>query len=169
MSDPRHRRSRPEPTEPESVTAPARARPRRGADPDWVHRQVAGGSAEAAALQRGDTVFAVRLPGHSIDLTLGELAPTAATRHRRHACESLVYILRGRGHTVLEGTRLDWQAGDAIYIRPWAWHRHVAADDTGVQYLTATNLPLLRAIGLTLLGEERDSRASSEPGGGWTG
>jgi gentisate 1,2-dioxygenase len=54
----------------------------------------------------------------------------------------------------MEGRRLDWKAGDAVYTPPWCWHQHFATDQCRVEYLTATNMPMLHAIGQTLLREE---------------
>lgn len=128
--------------------------PARPVDSTCVHRQVLEETAPAFSAERGHPVHPVRLPGATVSLSVGELAPGASTTNHRHAYESLVYIVAGRGHTIMEGQRFDWRAGDAIYTPPWCWHRHVAAEDGPVQYIAATNMPLLRAVGQTALREE---------------
>jgi hypothetical protein len=34
-------------------------------------------------------------------------------------------VIVGKGYTIMEGKRFDWEAGDAVYVPPWCWHRHV--------------------------------------------
>jgi quercetin dioxygenase-like cupin family protein len=130
-------------------------RPAQQPDDGCLHAGVvAGGVAAAFSSERGHPVFPVRLPGRSVSLSIGRLAPGASTSNHRHAYEALVLILAGQGHTMIEGRRFDWRAGDAIYTPPWCWHQHVASGDGRVEYVTATNLPALEAMGQTVLREE---------------
>lgn len=132
-----------------------RPQPARPPAADCLHPDVtnAGGD-NAFAVERGHPVYPVDLPGACVSLSVGELSPGAATSMHRHAYESLIYVTCGGGHTIIEGQRYEWRAGDAVYVPPWCWHQHVAADDGPAQYLTATNMPLLRSIGQTVLREE---------------
>ncbi len=130
-------------------------RPAQPPDDGCLHAGVVtSGAAAAFSSQRGHPVFPVRLPGRSVSLSIGVLDPGASTTNHRHAYEALVLILAGQGHTVIEGRRFDWRAGDAIYTPPWSWHQHVASDGSRVEYVTATNLPALEAMGQTVLREE---------------
>jgi quercetin dioxygenase-like cupin family protein len=131
--------------------------PARSVDAACIHRGVLEERALEFSAERGHPVHPVRLPGVTVSLSIGELTSGASTGNHRHAYESLVYILAGRGHTIMDGTHFDWSAGDAIYTPPWCWHRHVAAADGPVQYLTATNMPLLHAIGQTVMREEESA------------
>jgi quercetin dioxygenase-like cupin family protein len=127
-----------------------------------LHRDVCGDRSpqDAAAefsASRGHPVYPARLPSRTVSYSVGELDPGAATSNHRHAYETLVYVMEGEGYTLLEGEqarRIDWQAGDAFYVPPWHWHQHVAGPDHRVRYLAATNLPLLRAQGQTVLRQE---------------
>ncbi len=112
-----------------------------------------GGVAHAFSAERGHPVYPVRLPGRAVSLSVGVLEPGAATTRHRHAYESLILVLAGHGHTIIEDRRFEWQAGDAIYTPPWCWHVHVAGD-ARVEYVTATNMPALEAMGQTVLREE---------------
>jgi quercetin dioxygenase-like cupin family protein len=131
--------------------------PRAASTPDdsCLHRNVtANGGDNDFAAQRGHPVFPVRLPSRNVSLSVGELAPGASTSNHRHAYESLIYVTAGEGYTLMEGKRYPWRAGDALYVPPWCWHQHVAATDSSAQYLTATNMPLLLALGQTVLRQE---------------
>ncbi len=120
------------------------------------HRDVcAGGARDTFSAQRGHPVFPARLPGRSVNMSVGALSPGGQTTRHRHAYEALTYILEGQGHTWIEGTRFDWQSGDALYIPPWCWHQHVASPGGAVRYLTATNQPLLSALGSRAIRQEQ--------------
>ncbi|MCU0684154.1 MAG: cupin domain-containing protein [Polyangiaceae bacterium] len=130
--------------------------PARAPDAACVHRGVV--SAEVAAKfsgERGHPVYPIRLPSTTVSLSIGDLEPAGQTSNHRHAYESLVYVMEGEGYTLVEGERFEWRAGDAFYVPPWCWHRHVAAEGGPVRYLTATNMPLLNAIGQTVMREEQ--------------
>jgi gentisate 1,2-dioxygenase len=112
------------------------------------------GRAEGFSSERGHPVFPVRLPSRSVSLSVGDLAPGAATSNHRHAYESMIYVIEGAGYTVIEGQRFEWRAGDAVYVPPWCWHQHVADPPGKARYLTATNMPTLVALGQTVMREE---------------
>jgi quercetin dioxygenase-like cupin family protein len=129
--------------------------PARVPDERCLHQQVTRtGDSNAFSSERGHPVFPVRLPSNTVSLSIGDLKPDARTSNHRHAYESLIYVIAGKGYTLMEGQRFDWQAGDALYTPPWCWHQHVAAPDAEVRYITATNMPMLNYIGQTVLRQE---------------
>jgi len=80
---------------------------------------------------------------------IAEIAPAGKTGKHRHFNEAMIYVLQGRGHTVIAGQRYDWAEGDVVSIPLNAWHQHFNDDPTlAVRYLGVTNIPLLRAMGL---------------------
>jgi len=112
------------------------------------------GAAEDFSRERGHPVFSVRVPARAISISVGVIEPGEKTGKHRHAYEAIMYIMAGRGHTVLEGKRFDWQAGDALYAPPWCWHQHMAEPGSRVEYVTATNMPSLEALGQTVMRQE---------------
>ena len=131
--------------------------PRPAAEPgaSCHHAQVVGGAAATAfSAQRGHPVFPVRVPSRAVSMSVGVLEPGARTSNHRHAYEAVMYVLRGNGYSVVEGRRFEWRAGDALYTPPWCWHQHVAAEGVRVEYVTATNMPALEAMGQTVMREE---------------
>lgn len=129
--------------------------PSRPPGDDCVHRNVTAVDVAADfSRERGHPVYSVKLPSNSVSLSIGDLDPGACTSNHRHAYESLIYVISGTGYTITEGKRYDWKAGDAVYVPPWCWHQHFASADEPARYITATNLPLLRQLGQTVVREE---------------
>jgi quercetin dioxygenase-like cupin family protein len=135
---------------------------------DLLHRDVGGGAPDSDfSKSRSHPVYPVRLPARSLSFSIGDLSPGAATSSHRHAYESLVYVLAGSGYTEVEDERIVWRAGDAFYVPPWSWHRHVAGPGEPVRYLTGTNLPLLVGLGQSVLRQEEPRvRAAGVADGG---
>ena len=92
---------------------------------------------------------AIRLQPH-----LSELPPGKASVKHRHTTEAVLYIVRGKGHTVIhfEGEpeeRLDWEEGDLLGIPFWAWHQHFNDSDTEVaRYLAIQDTFTVKQLGL---------------------
>lgn len=130
--------------------------PSRVVGPDCFHRDVTKVDAPAAdfSRERGHPVYAIKLPSNTVSLSIGDLDPGASTSNHRHAYESLIYVISGRGYTITEGQRFDWKEGDAVYVPPWCWYQHFADPKESARYITATNLPMLRQIGQTVVREE---------------
>lgn len=62
-------------------------------------------------------------------------------RPHRHASAAINYYFGGEGHSVVQGQRLDWKAGDLMLSAPgWAVHNH--ATDVGPVYeMTIQDMP----------------------------
>lgn len=102
------------------------------------------------AKERGHPTMAIELPSELNAFIYGIIEPGSRTHMHRHTYESVIVILSGRGHSLIEGGRLDWQAGDAVYTPRWAWHTHVNDGDEEVRYLSVTNMPMLANLGLMI-------------------
>ncbi len=60
----------------------------------------------------------------------------------RHVSAAINFILDGSGYSVVEGERLEWEAGDIMLSAPgWAGHAHATHDD-GAVILTIQDHPL---------------------------
>lgn len=104
---------------------------------------------------RKHPVHFVDLPSHAISLTIGSLEPGGYSNRHRHTYETILYVLEGRGYTLIENTRIEWEKGDAIYIPVWAWHHHVNQDDqNSAKYLACENAPMLQNLGCLAIREE---------------
>ena len=94
----------------------------------------------------------------------------------RHTVEAVIYIVQGKGHSIIQGTRYDWHAGDFICVPVFAWHRHINSGSEDVVYTACTTGPLSMALGIAIYEDERypehwlfaqneEARESLIPGG----
>jgi gentisate 1,2-dioxygenase len=77
------------------------------------------------------------------------------TLGHRHTVEAVIYILKGRGHSIIDGVRYDWEPGDFICVPFFSWHRHVNSGDETMVYLAATTGPLSMYLGVAIYEDER--------------
>jgi gentisate 1,2-dioxygenase len=77
------------------------------------------------------------------------LRPGVQTRAHRHTSSSVYHAFRGRGYTVIDGQRFDWEQGDFLAVPPWAWHEHANTSSTDEAILFSINdLPTMEALAL---------------------
>ncbi|WP_460639681.1 cupin domain-containing protein [Larkinella harenae] len=132
------------------------ARPQYRRPEKLVHRNVEqAGEHSQFSNERKHPVFFVDLPTQNVSMTIGGLLPDQLTNRHRHTYETVLYVLEGRGWTEIEGERIEWQAGDAVYIPSWAWHRHQnTSSSEPARYLACENAPQLQNLGVALREEE---------------
>jgi len=73
----------------------------------------------------------------------------------RHTVEAVIYILQGKGYSVIDGIKYPWEAGDLICVPVFAWHRHHNESKEDLIYLAATTGPFSMATGIALYEEEK--------------
>lgn len=91
---------------------------------------------------------------HSFFATISSSPPNNTHVPHRHSSSAINYYLRGNGHSMVEGERYDWKAGDLLLSAPgWAMHAHNSGDET-VSALTVQDHPF--HIGIeSLIWQER--------------
>jgi mannose-6-phosphate isomerase-like protein (cupin superfamily) len=70
--------------------------------------------------------FAVeRIPvqGDTLDPRLVRIAPRRYNEMNKHAYETFLYVLRGRGRVVVDGVALDVLPGDGVLVPRWSMHQ----------------------------------------------
>jgi len=106
--------------------------------------------------ERKHRVSVVDLPSKVLSMTIGGLDPAQRSGMHRHTYETMLYVLEGEGATEIEDRRVEWVAGDAVYIPVWAWHRHTNTSATRpCRYLACENAPMLQDLGIAIR-EEAD-------------
>jgi len=124
--------------------------------PDYViHKNVTGGGLDDEfSTDRKHPVHVVDLPSRAISMSIGGLEVGQSTRNHRHSYETIIYVTKGKGHSVVEGQRVDWEAGDAVLVPRWAWHQHFNDSNEYCEYIGAENAPMLQNLGLALREEQ---------------
>lgn len=90
----------------------------------------------------------VDLPIRTFNIHISEIPVGGETRLHKHHNEAVIYIIRGRGHSMVQGRRYDWQAGDFLYVPPFSWHSNHNDGDEPVYFMGITNKRLLNWLGL---------------------
>lgn len=66
----------------------------------------------------------------------------------RHTHSSVYHVHKGRGYTIINGQRFDWEEGDFFVVPVWTWHEHVNTSETEDAFLFSTNdLPIMELFG----------------------
>ena len=73
----------------------------------------------------------------------------------RHTVEAIIYIKQGKGYSIIDGKRHDWETGDFICVPYFAWHRHVNESENDMHYMACTTQPLSLALGVAIYEDER--------------
>jgi gentisate 1,2-dioxygenase len=126
-----------------------------------VHRSVERTSRdEPFSRERKHPVFVVDLPSRAISMTIGGLEPGQTTSKHRHTYETILYVLEGEGFTMVEDRKVEWKAGDAVYIPVWAWHQHTNTSSAGksCRYVACENAPMMQSLGAAVREEEETKR-----------
>jgi mannose-6-phosphate isomerase-like protein (cupin superfamily) len=81
---------------------------------------------------------------------LAELAPLGNSVRHRHTTEAYIYIVAGRGYSIVNydgqpEERIDWSEGSLFSPPLWAWHQHFNPDaEEPVRYLAIQDTGLIR-------------------------
>lgn len=113
-----------------------------------IVRQLEKQKNSAYSEERQCSVSISDIPSYTIGVDITTIDPSSNDRKHRHSYETILFVLEGSGYSVVEGDRVEWEAGDALHIPPWAWHQHFNTDfDKEVKFLSGTNAPLLQSVG----------------------
>ncbi len=74
------------------------------------------------------------------------LRPEGTSATTRRSGNRVYVVFRGEGHSVIEGRRFDWTAGDMFVVPSWAAERHTSAG--GADLFSLGDDPVLRALGI---------------------
>ena len=85
----------------------------------------------------------------TIGASMQLLRPGEKTQSHRHTGSFIYQCAKGRGHSIVDGKRLDWQERDIFCVPSWAWHEHANASDSEDACLFCFNdLPVIEGLGL---------------------
>jgi gentisate 1,2-dioxygenase len=67
----------------------------------------------------------------------------------RHVNSVVYHIKEGKGYTLIDGVRFDWEKGDYLVIPTWAVHEHINTSETEEAILFSTNdIPIFERMDL---------------------
>ncbi|MBI2303574.1 MAG: cupin domain-containing protein [Chloroflexi bacterium] len=113
----------------------------------------------------------------SLDIYMQELPPGGRSGKHRHMAEEYIYVLEGKGYDIHwdvdveikdkydlkvqeQGTRHDWEAGDAIWIPINTAHQHFNADPAKpARFISSTNR-VYKLVGFNDLEQLEDAPSS---------
>jgi mannose-6-phosphate isomerase-like protein (cupin superfamily) len=64
----------------------------------------------------------------SIECHIDAYAPGGYGQKHGHMNSAVFYVLKGKGHDVHDGRRMDWEAGDALIVENACVHQHFSDD-----------------------------------------
>ena len=64
----------------------------------------------------------------SVEAHIEAVAPKGHTQKHGHMNSAVFYILKGRGHDIHDGRRIDYEAGDALIVENSCVHQHFNSD-----------------------------------------
>ncbi|CAM3357498.1 cupin domain-containing protein [Paracidovorax anthurii] len=110
-------------------------------------------SAEGSAFDGHLMHYTNPVTGGHVMATIGAsmqlLQPGFAGKAHRHTGSFLYQVAKGRGHSIVNGQRFDWQERDIFCVPSWAWHEHAngsASDDACL--FCFSDLPVMEKLGL---------------------
>ena len=72
-----------------------------------------------------------------------------ATRAHRHTGSVVYQVAMGRGNTVINGHRYDWEQNDIFCVPSWTWHEHGNDDQSKYAFLFSFNdFPTINSLDL---------------------
>lgn len=85
----------------------------------------------------------------TIGASMQLLRPGERTKAHRHTGSFIYQAAKGRGYSIINGKRFDWQERDIFCVPSWAWHEHANASDRDDAVLFCFNdMPVMNALGL---------------------
>ncbi len=100
------------------------------------------------AQDRKHKIRDVTLPMRTMNIHISEIEPGQKTRAHKHHNEAIVYIMQGKGYSLVQGEKYEWEAGDFLYIPVFNWHQHFNTGEENVYFMGITNKRMLDWLGL---------------------
>jgi gentisate 1,2-dioxygenase len=97
----------------------------------------------------------------TIAVSVCVLKPGERTTPMRHNASLIDFCIRGRGHTIVDGSRIDFDQYDVWTTPPWSVFQHVNDTDELQVRLSYSNAPLLEKLNVYIV-EENPKVTSNE-------
>ena len=77
----------------------------------------------------------------SIESHIEAYAPGAYSQKHGHLNSACFYIIKGRGHDIHDGKRIEWKAGDVMFVENGCVHQHFNDDPDNEAILLVLSVP----------------------------
>lgn len=85
----------------------------------------------------------------TIGASMQMLRPGEHTKAHRHTGSFLYQVAKGKGYSIINGQRFDWQERDIFCVPSWMFHEHANASQTDDACLFCFNdMPVMNSLGL---------------------
>ena len=85
----------------------------------------------------------------TIGASMQRLRPGFVGKAHRHTGSFIYQVAKGKGYSVIDGQRFDWQERDIFCVPSWAFHEHVNLSSTDDACLFCFNdLPVMQSLSL---------------------
>jgi quercetin dioxygenase-like cupin family protein/pyrroloquinoline quinone (PQQ) biosynthesis protein C len=78
------------------------------------------------------------------DVRMVNIAPRRNTEHHRHAHESLLTVVKGKGRVLVGDLAVDVGPGDTVFVPRWSMHQTQNATDETMELVAVTDYGLTR-------------------------
>jgi gentisate 1,2-dioxygenase len=70
------------------------------------------------------------------------------TQAHRQVNSAVYHVFEGKGFSVIDGQRFDWQRGDFFVVPPWAWHEHANDNQEEAILFSVQDTAVMNTLGL---------------------
>lgn len=90
--------------------------------------------------------------GGSADSRIGtmmqKLTSGQQTKAHRHVHSAIYHVLDGKGYTIIDGQKFEWEKGDFFILPPWSYHEHVNTGANDVFLFSFNDKPVMEKLEL---------------------
>lgn len=84
----------------------------------------------------------------TMDCRISRMRSGFAGRPRQHTASTIYHVVSGRGHTEVDGSRLEWSDKDVFVVPGWAIYHHVVDPGEDAVLFAYSDQPVMRALDL---------------------
>ncbi|MDF2791491.1 MAG: Cupin 2 conserved barrel domain protein, partial [Neobacillus sp.] len=70
------------------------------------------------------------------------------TKAHRHVHSAIYHVLEGKGYTIIDGQKFEWEKGDFFILPPWSKHEHVNTGSSDVYLFSFNDKPVMEKLEL---------------------
>jgi len=86
---------------------------------------------------------------HAISSFIREIPPGKKGGKHRHRMEAIIHILGGRGYSIIDDRKTEWNEGDTLCIPMWSTHQYFNTDpEKPARLFAVTSIPLMMNLGV---------------------